>query len=193
MNYALADFMFTKAHLSKRRIDELFQIIPALCVQRADADVDDQLSIFASHTALEEAIDAIEAGDAPWQCFVVTYQSQRPPRNVPRWMDQEFEIWTRDPLVVACHHIANREFYDQWDYAPYHEFVPHPDGTHERVRKYKDFMSAKWSWSQCDEIAKDPHLHGAMFVPIICGSDKTAVSVATEQIHYGHGLLNSRN
>lgn len=33
-------------------------------------------------------------------------------------------------------------------------------------------------------IAEDPSTHGSMFVPIILGSDKTTVSVATGQNEY---------
>ena len=33
-------------------------------------------------------------------------------------------------------------------------------------------------------IAKDPKTHGAMFVPVILGSDKTTVSVATGNVEY---------
>lgn len=35
-----------------------------------------------------------------------------------------------------------------------------------------------------DVISEDPSTHGAMFVPIILGSDKTTVSVATGQNEY---------
>ena len=35
-----------------------------------------------------------------------------------------------------------------------------------------------------DMIADDPSTHGSMFVPIILGSDKTTVSVATGQNEY---------
>lgn len=35
-----------------------------------------------------------------------------------------------------------------------------------------------------DLIAADPSTHGAMFVPVIAGSDKTTVSVATGQQEY---------
>src|ERR1700726_242611 len=35
-----------------------------------------------------------------------------------------------------------------------------------------------------DIIAKDPQTHGGMFVPVILGSDKTTVSVATGQNEY---------
>ena len=38
---------------------------------------------------------------------------------------------------------------------------------------------------QCqNEISKDPATHGALFMPIILGSDKTTVSVATGQNNY---------
>jgi hypothetical protein len=35
-----------------------------------------------------------------------------------------------------------------------------------------------------DHIAEDPETHGSMFVPIILGSDKTTVSVATGHNQY---------
>ncbi len=35
-----------------------------------------------------------------------------------------------------------------------------------------------------NNIARDPKTHGSMFVPIILGSDKTTVSVATGQTDY---------
>jgi hypothetical protein len=35
-----------------------------------------------------------------------------------------------------------------------------------------------------DIIAEDPTTHGAMFVPVIAGSDKTTVSVATGHQEY---------
>ncbi|KAI6168508.1 hypothetical protein EDD17DRAFT_1772901 [Pisolithus thermaeus] len=53
---------------------------------------------------------------------------------------------------------------------------------------WSDLMSGNWAWNQCNELSKDPDNHGAMFVPIILGSDKTTVSVATghnEQVHNG--------
>ncbi|KAH9986516.1 hypothetical protein BJV77DRAFT_965155 [Russula vinacea] len=43
-------------------------------------------------------------------------------------------------------------------------------------------MSANWAYQQADIIAtEDPQTHGALFVPVILGSDKTTVSVATGQ------------
>ncbi|EGO01325.1 hypothetical protein SERLA73DRAFT_167426 [Serpula lacrymans var. lacrymans S7.3] len=51
-------------------------------------------------------------------------------------------------------------------------------------RKYKDFMSGEWAWKQANKISVDPTTHGSSFVPVILGSDKTTVSVATGQNEY---------
>ncbi|EGO01381.1 hypothetical protein SERLA73DRAFT_50961, partial [Serpula lacrymans var. lacrymans S7.3] len=45
-------------------------------------------------------------------------------------------------------------------------------------------MSGSWAWKQADKIAEDPQTHGSMLVPVILGSDKTTVSVATRQNKY---------
>ncbi|KIK35056.1 hypothetical protein CY34DRAFT_17283 [Suillus luteus UH-Slu-Lm8-n1] len=49
---------------------------------------------------------------------------------------------------------------------------------------FNDFMSGDWAWDQADLIATDPETHGSMFVPVILGSDKTMVSVATGNNEY---------
>ncbi|KAJ7035186.1 hypothetical protein C8F04DRAFT_1099352 [Mycena alexandri] len=45
-------------------------------------------------------------------------------------------------------------------------------------------MSGDWAWNQADMIAVDPQTHGATFVPVVAGSDKTTVSVATGHQQY---------
>jgi Plavaka transposase len=63
-------------------------------------------------------------------------------------------------------------------------------------------MTGNWAWKQAvscfnndvictffnahfqDIIADDPQTHGRVFVPVILGSDKTMVSVATGQNEY---------
>ncbi|KAJ8095642.1 hypothetical protein PM082_022988 [Marasmius tenuissimus] len=51
-------------------------------------------------------------------------------------------------------------------------------------RVYSNLMSADWAWQQSDIIGQDPATHGAMFFPVVCGSDKTTVSVATGHQEY---------
>ncbi|KAF8205901.1 hypothetical protein K438DRAFT_1963678 [Mycena galopus ATCC 62051] len=45
-------------------------------------------------------------------------------------------------------------------------------------------MSGDWAWKQADLIAEDESTHGATFVPVVAGSDKTTVSVATGHQEY---------
>ncbi|KAG2059110.1 hypothetical protein BDR06DRAFT_968109 [Suillus hirtellus] len=40
-------------------------------------------------------------------------------------------------------------------------------------------MSSDWAWDQVDKISNDPNTNGLTFVPVILGSDKTTVLVAT--------------
>ncbi|KAI6162860.1 hypothetical protein EDD17DRAFT_1776420 [Pisolithus thermaeus] len=49
---------------------------------------------------------------------------------------------------------------------------------------WSDLMTGNWAWNQCNELSKDSDNHGAMFVLIILGSDKTTVSVATGNNEY---------
>jgi hypothetical protein len=45
-------------------------------------------------------------------------------------------------------------------------------------------MSLHYTQRSQDIIVRDPATHGATFVPVILGSDKTTVSVATGQNEY---------
>ncbi|KAI9449194.1 hypothetical protein BJY52DRAFT_1206414 [Lactarius psammicola] len=64
------------------------------------------------------------------------------------------------------------------NYAPYKEF----NGKGECV--WSNLMSGHWAFRQADELSQDQNNYGAMFVPIVAGSDKTTVSVATGHQEY---------
>ncbi|KAG1889687.1 uncharacterized protein F5891DRAFT_1131772 [Suillus fuscotomentosus] len=70
---------------------------------------------------------------------------------------------------------------DEMEYMPYHEWKGEGD---DAKQQWRNVMSGDWAWNQADEIAKDPAMHGSTFVPILLGSDKTTVSVATGQNDY---------
>ncbi|KAG2096718.1 uncharacterized protein F5147DRAFT_747545 [Suillus discolor] len=124
---------------------------------------------FADHKDLHSVIDATELGDVPWQSFSV----------VPPWMDDEFEVWYRDPHAMAHNILANPTYKDEIDYVPFREYDALDD-----TRRWKDFMSGDWAWQQADTISKNPETHGSALVPIILGSDKTTVSVGTGNNEY---------
>ncbi|TDL13740.1 hypothetical protein BD410DRAFT_817270 [Rickenella mellea] len=93
-------------------------------------------------------------------------------------MEDEHVVWFRDPHNVIKNMLSNPDFHLEFDYAPFRE----EDANGQR--RWGNFMSGDWAWNQADIIAEDPQTEGSMFVPIILGSDKTTVSVATGQNDY---------
>ncbi|KAG6369264.1 hypothetical protein JVT61DRAFT_15537 [Boletus reticuloceps] len=115
----------------------------------------EQDPLFRSHRELYQKIDSIGHGDAPWHSFSVKYAGPLPD-NPPAWMTAD-----------------NTDFAGSINYAP--KVLTDEAGE----REVGDLMSGQWAWDQCETIAQDPDTHGAMFAPIVLGSDKTTVSVGT--------------
>ncbi|KAG2035411.1 hypothetical protein BDR03DRAFT_934906 [Suillus americanus] len=89
-------------------------------------------------------------------------------------MDQSHDVWYRDPHEVIQGMLGNPDYEKEMDYRPFREFSADGD-----KRQWQDFMSGDWAWNQADIISEDPDMLGSTFVPVILGSDKTTVSVAT--------------
>ncbi|KAH7917799.1 hypothetical protein BV22DRAFT_1108505 [Leucogyrophana mollusca] len=134
---------------------------------------------FADHADLLNVIDSTPLGGVKWQGFSVEYNGERPPENVPPWMNGTYEVWFRDPRLVVHNILASPDFASEIDYAPYREYR-----SSDNKRQWRDFFSGDWVWQQADAITKDPATHGAAFVPVILGSDKTTVSVGTGHNEY---------
>ncbi|KAF8184554.1 hypothetical protein K438DRAFT_2160896, partial [Mycena galopus ATCC 62051] len=126
---------------------------------------------------LYDTIDAIQHGAAPWKVYQIRYTGPRPPVP-PKWMDVTYELCTRNTRTVLLQQLANPDFQDKIDYSPYRQF----DAGGQRV--WSNLMSGDWAWKQADTISEDPSTHGCTFVPVIGGSDKTTVSVATGHQEY---------
>jgi hypothetical protein len=125
-------------------IDELMQIWVNLLPEGQDPP-------FSDHTDLYNIIDTTALGDAPWQSFSINYSSELPKdSNIPPWMLGEYDIWFRDPKVVLQNQIANPDFKDEFDYAPFQKFNDNGE------REWKDFMSANWSFQQVVRTFKFP-------------------------------------
>ncbi len=138
-------------------------------------------------------IDDIPHEDIPWQGFAVKYTG-KVPENVPAWMTAMYDIWFRNPLQLLEAQLGNADFANEMDYAPKRIL------DKNKHRQYSDLMSGNWAWCQAvhilfwcvchclkpfkDTLAEDENNHGAMLVPIVVGSDKTTVSVATGQNKY---------
>ena len=57
---------------------------------------------------------------SPWQCFK-TLPSDYMEDDAPNWKKQEYEIWSRNPDVVVRNILANPDFDNEFDPAPYVE------------------------------------------------------------------------
>jgi hypothetical protein len=185
--FELADFLFHREQMSASNIDILLRLWAASLAQHGDSPS------FVNHQDLYNTIDATSIGGVPWQSATLSYDGPLPDQPPP-WMQSEYTIWFRDPRLLFKSMLENPDFAKSFDYRPYRQYDTRGS------RRYEHFMSADWAWNQAvhffscfyapalmnaqDIIAEDPENHGTMFVPIILGSDKTTVSVATGHIEY---------
>ncbi|KAF9645830.1 hypothetical protein BDM02DRAFT_3130787 [Thelephora ganbajun] len=159
--FELTEILYLKAHLSQGIINKLLETWSATLIPYGD------LPPITDHQDLHTQINAIKLGNVPWRSYTAQYQWLRPESGpIPEWMEAQYQLWYRNPRQVIHHIFANPEFASGIDYAPHHDFQDE---------------NGDWAWDQCDIIAVDSTTHGSMFVPIILGTNKTTVSVATGQ------------
>ncbi|KAG2090577.1 hypothetical protein BD769DRAFT_1371547, partial [Suillus cothurnatus] len=176
LEFETAKFLYSKVQMSAGDIDKLMNLWGRTLEKHNDAPP------FADHRDLYSTIDDTPVGDVPWKSFSMKYNANdNDLSGSAPWMGKTYTAWFRDPRTVIHNMLANPDFKDEMDYVPYREF--NGDGDNAK-RQWRNMMSGNWAWDQADEIAKDPRNHGATFVPIILGSDKTTVSVATGQNDY---------
>ncbi|KJA15337.1 hypothetical protein HYPSUDRAFT_149256 [Hypholoma sublateritium FD-334 SS-4] len=136
---------------------------------------------WSSPREMYDTIDSIQEGDAPFSTIELKY-SGPVDDNSPKWMTQTYELCVRDSRKLLQNQLATTDFADHFNYKPYREF------DHQCDRVWCNLMSGDWAWSEAvrsfNSIAQDPRTHGSMLVPVICGSDKTTVSVATGHQEY---------
>ncbi|TFK58882.1 hypothetical protein BDN72DRAFT_781471 [Pluteus cervinus] len=163
LQFHVADFLYRQDEMSQPNMNYLLHLW-ALSLMKYGA-----LGPFANYQHLFDTIDATSVGDVPWKCLMVEPDRDGvPPDSLPSWKRQDYEVWYRDPDVVIKNMLDNPDFDGEFDYHPYVHL--NRDGK----REWCDYMSANFAWTQC----------GAMYVPVILGSDKTTVSVGTGDTEY---------
>jgi hypothetical protein len=124
-----------------------------------------------------------------------------------QWMTESYEHCLCDVRQVLLHHqLASTKFKDKINLVPYKQF------DKEEQCSWSNLMLGDWAWKQVvhliylfakelgvntylmqDIIAEDAPSHGAMFVPIVAGSDKTIVSTSTGHQEYHPVYMSPRN
>lgn len=194
VQFKIADLLYRRAELSMSNIDLLLDLW-AESLEDLDAS---QGAPFKNHEELFSTIDSSTLGDIPWQCLV-TEISDDVDEHSPKWMQTQYEVWYRDPADVVSAMLSNPDFDGQFDLSPY------VDLDAGGKRRWNNVMSGNMAWrrsvstfasfilsipcpygavQQDDIFASDPTTEGSMYCPIILGSDKTTVSVATGHVEY---------
>ncbi|KAF9487603.1 hypothetical protein BDN71DRAFT_1404501, partial [Pleurotus eryngii] len=192
--FTIADLLFRKVEMSASNLDELFMILshPGNMAEQDLSDNDDtepptvRRSPFKDHDDMYSAIDSSLLGDAPWHCYQIDSDDLDDPCQ---WKQKTYNVWYRDPDVVLqnmldnlCGNTNNPDFNGEFDYSPYIEVDEQELGQ----RRWGDVMSANFAWCHSTAIYEEHNQQnsGAMYCPIILGSDKTTVSVATGHVEY---------
>ncbi|KAJ7580014.1 hypothetical protein C8J56DRAFT_795323, partial [Mycena floridula] len=135
-----------------------------------------QVALISSAKEVRTTIDSIQESDIPWKTVQFHYSGPLPNGMPPKWMTETYELCVHDFHLLLQQQLTTTVLDNmaQWLF------------NKDRNQVYSNRMSANWAWTQSDIIAEDPRTHGAMFVPVIAGSDKTTVSIATrhQEYHY---------
>jgi hypothetical protein len=110
LEFELADFMYHTTQLPESRIDELMDLWAADVLENGRGPP------FANTDDLHHVIDAIPHGEIPWESFSLRYRKKDGESTMP-WMDKEWEVWFRDPKLVARSLLESLPI----DVAPYRE------------------------------------------------------------------------
>ncbi|KAG9217551.1 hypothetical protein CCMSSC00406_0008478 [Pleurotus cornucopiae] len=183
--FQIADLLFRKDEMSASNLDDLFTLLRRHSPPPATSDSDDSSMfadpqagpLFKDHDDMYDTIDASKLGDAPWQCLKVDPGGTD---KDPLWKQKIYEVWFRDPDIVLKNMLDNLDFDGEFDYSPYIEL------DDKNNRHWGDVMSANFAWRHATNIYNEnpEQNQHAMYCPIILGSDKTTVSVATGQVEY---------
>lgn len=133
VQFELADLLYRREQMSGSNIDTLLKLMGKLSGGSPP---------FKNHEKLYDAIDAIPTGDVKWEKLSIQYNGPLPDGDVPHWMTAKHEVYYRDPCLIARAMLSNRNFKDEFDYAPYREY----DANNSQ--RYHHFMSGNWVWKQ---------------------------------------------
>ena len=109
--FETAQFLFRQAKMSTRNINTLLDLWAATLLKHNDTPP------YANHTDLLDTIDYTPLGDVPWQSFSLNYNGEFPD-DAPSWMTLTFNVWFRDPHLVAKKIIGNPDYGNQFNSAP---------------------------------------------------------------------------
>jgi hypothetical protein len=136
-----AYYHFTELQSSEREVNKGLDLWRAAILKAGD----DTPLPWSSADKMNQTIDAIQEGDAPFETIRFKYAG--PIRaNPPAWMTETYELCTRNSRNLLHHQLATTDFASTFNPVPYRQF----DHTGERV--WSNLMSGDWPWAEAVRI-----------------------------------------
>ncbi|KIM50535.1 hypothetical protein SCLCIDRAFT_34192 [Scleroderma citrinum Foug A] len=177
LEFKLAKFLFKCAEMLANQIDTLLEIWAASLLELGGNP------LFTNHTDLYHVIDSMsDEPDEQDEVIELAGQDGQDGQDESEapWMFNVYDVWYQDPRQVIHNLLGCTDIKDEMDFIPYREF-----NATNNERHWEDFMLGYWAWDEADKIISDnPSTARVTLVPIILGSDKTTVSIATGQTDY---------
>ena len=134
--FELAEFMFSEAELSQKKIDKLLELWAATLVPHSDSPP------ITSHRNLHQQIDKVDLGTVQWENVCLKYEGPLPrTTRPPEWKTAGYDVWYRNPREVIRNMLARPDLEGHIDYVAYQEF-------NAGKQQYGNVMSGNWSWRQ---------------------------------------------
>jgi Plavaka transposase len=181
------DYHFTEVQNSESWIDQALDFWLTSTI-RSGGDADD--IPWRTAKSVYRTIDSIKEGSVPWMTTTFRYTGPLPSGNPPKWMVESYNLCLCNLHDILLNQIESPDLQGHFDYVPYIQF------NENRDHVWSNLMSGAWAWQEavrysildfsythvsCQEAIRCdiPLAKGAMLVPVIAGSNKTMVSVAT--------------
>src|ERR1700753_3616327 len=99
--FELAEFMFTDAKLSRRKVDTLLELLAATLVPHTNSPP------ITNHRDLHHQIDAVKVGDVWWENTCLKYDGPLPEVTCPpEWKTATYDVWYWNPREVIKNILA---------------------------------------------------------------------------------------
>ncbi|TFK19711.1 hypothetical protein FA15DRAFT_659672 [Coprinopsis marcescibilis] len=187
-SFDFAHYHFVEVQSSAGQINKALDLWRAIAIN-ATKDPNNNSAAWACTKDMYQSIDDIQQGSAPFQTVFIKYSGPLP-ENPLAWMLETYELSVRDARQVLHQQLSTTKFAGEFETRPYHQF----ETCGDKQRVWLNLMSGDWAYEEADTIYNEVEgSEGAMLVPIVSGTDKTTVSVATGHQEYHPYYISAGN
>ncbi|TFY56691.1 hypothetical protein EVJ58_g7482 [Rhodofomes roseus] len=149
-------FRWLIKHVGQNNIDEFLKL--SIIRKNCGLDADSKYKFF-------KQIDDLPTG-VPWHCDMITVRGDRTGDD-GNFMEEQLELWRRDPVECVEDLIGNPTFDGNIAYAPERVYTEEA----ATIRRYDEMWTADWWWNTQRKLPE-----GATVAPVILASDATKLT-----------------